>query len=916
MKQKYLTKIILNQFGLLGFVLFATVIIPNSSMGQLSYTFTPCGATGANGPTQTQANSTYSTGNSLNGSVTITGNGIQQFTVPTTGIWKIDARGASGYPFGSGGRGARIYGEVSLNAGDVLKIVVGQLGNFCNSSGNLQYGGGGGSFVARLNNTPLVIAGGGGGSHAGSYAASSADGTVVTTGNTGAGSTAGAGGSGGSGGAASSSANGGAGFYGDGGGTTGPALSFTNGAQGGNVGCGAYTYGGVGGFGGGGGTQSYNNNRGGGGGGYSGGGGGQLGQPTCWGGGGGSFNSGANQINQSGANTFSDGIVIITEACNMNLSASTNTNVNNTSTTICSGQTLTLTTNGVSSYSWSTGATTSSIVVTPTASILYTLSATSPFSCTASRSLSVTVNSGLPVLSVATTPTNNICLGKTVTLTASGANSYSWTGGVSNGTSFAPSTTSNYIVTGQNACGTATAQAGVTVAPLVVTAITSNSSVCAGQSTSLIATSAVNGYTWTPFNFIGSTVLVNPVVNTIYTVTASDGTCAGTATVSVSALPIPTITSVSSSTNFCEGSSATLTAGGAMAYTWQPGNVTGNTIVVTPVVPTLYTVTGIGSNSCFASANQIVIVNPSPTLNISSSNPLICLGGNATLNINGASTYTWNSGANSSSLVVSPIQNTTYTVVGEDATTNCKSTSTIAVSVFSPSLSITGNTAICIGASATLQASGGNTYNWSNGGPSAINIVNPSSTTIYSVSALTNSGSINCSSSASIQVVVKPNPSITVVPSRSVICKGETANVSATGAQTYTWSTGDITASVNVTSSLVTTINYTVTGTSSLGCVGSNSTSVKINSCIGLETYTGLDQSFILFPNPNQGHFVIECATDIQVSVYNQIGELIVTKQLSGAKQYDMDLSQLNAGVYFISAFDGNNRIYKKMIVE
>ncbi|MEI6021515.1 MAG: hypothetical protein WCR21_10330, partial [Bacteroidota bacterium] len=241
MKKNYQIIKYLNRFCLAGIVMIASAITPSSLMGQLSFTFTPCGATGASGPTQSQANSTYSTGNSLNGSVTITGSGIQQFTVPTTGIWKIDARGASGYPFGSGGRGARIYGEVSLNAGDVLKIVVGQMGNFCNSSGNLQYGGGGGSFVARLNNTPLVVAGGGGGSHAGSYAASSADGTVVTAGNTGAGSTSGLGGTGGSGGAASSSANGGAGFYGDGGGTTGPALSFTNGAAGGNVGCSAYT---------------------------------------------------------------------------------------------------------------------------------------------------------------------------------------------------------------------------------------------------------------------------------------------------------------------------------------------------------------------------------------------------------------------------------------------------------------------------------------------------------------------------------------------------------------------------------------------------------------------------------------------------------------------------------------------------
>ena len=131
-----------------GLFIFFSVVVSTLN-AQQSYTFTPCGATGATGPTQLQVNSTYTTGNNLNGSVTISGQGIQQFTVPTTGNYKIEARGAMGYnQSGFGGRGAIMSGDFNLTAGTVLKIVVGQQGQVNPAAGTLQFGGGGGSFVS------------------------------------------------------------------------------------------------------------------------------------------------------------------------------------------------------------------------------------------------------------------------------------------------------------------------------------------------------------------------------------------------------------------------------------------------------------------------------------------------------------------------------------------------------------------------------------------------------------------------------------------------------------------------------------------------------------------------------------------------------------------------------------------------
>ena len=93
--------------------------------------------------------------------------GIQQWTVPHTGDYRIEAIGAAGgydsYPNSRQyrGRGARIVGKFRLNEGEVIQILVGQEGGI--NKRDRSSGGGGGTFVVRGTDTPLIIAGGGGG---------------------------------------------------------------------------------------------------------------------------------------------------------------------------------------------------------------------------------------------------------------------------------------------------------------------------------------------------------------------------------------------------------------------------------------------------------------------------------------------------------------------------------------------------------------------------------------------------------------------------------------------------------------------------------------------------------------------------------------------------------------------------------
>jgi len=278
-----------------------------------TYSFTSCGATGSNGPTQSQVNLAYAS-SSITG--VVSNNGIQEWTVPATGLYSIKVAGAKGGGAG-GGNGAVLSGEFMLTQGHVIQIVVGQRGTGgFGSQGSLNSGGGGGgSFVVnKTTNTILLIAGGGGGGN-GDYGSSypNTAGNPASTGTSGNSTYqtgGGTNGNGGKNGVTDDPAAGGGGYLTNGEnspGTTfaGGGQAFINGARGGAGRTGTY-FGGNGGFGGGGGGTSNVLVRGGGGGGYSGGQGGtyQIVQTSIYtsssdrghGAGAGSINNGTNPL--------------------------------------------------------------------------------------------------------------------------------------------------------------------------------------------------------------------------------------------------------------------------------------------------------------------------------------------------------------------------------------------------------------------------------------------------------------------------------------------------------------------------------------------------------------------------------------------------------------------------------------------
>src|SRR3990172_3621138 len=402
------------------------------------------------------------------------------------------------------------------------------------------------------------------------------------------------------------------------------------------------------------------------------------------------------------------------------------------STGICLGESATLTatvSNGAAPYTylWSTGATTDTLIVSPTITTTYSVVASDAF-CSDTAYVTVVVDS-LPTISI-TSSNDSICEGDSVVLIATtGGLTYVWsTGATTNPISDVPSSTTTYTVTGKDVSGCAnTATTTVTVNPIPnITSISSNSPVCSGQTLSLTAgTDIGTTFNWNGPNSFSSTVQ-NPTIGSVsvtasgtysVTTTSAAGCTSTVGTIPVTVNPSPTASVSATSNVICAGQSTTLTASGGSTYSWWNNSSTTSSITVSPVANTIYTVTATDGFGCTNDAGTVIMVNALPVITTTVSPTSICAGESSTLSAGGATTYVWSTGASTSSITVSPTTITNYTVTGTG--NSCTNTATVSVTVnSSPTASINGlpsfSDTICNGNSTVLGATGGNTYSWWN----------------------------------------------------------------------------------------------------------------------------------------------------------------------------------------------------------
>ncbi len=287
------------------------------------------------------------------------------------------------------------------------------------------------------------------------------------------------------------------------------------------------------------------------------------------------------------------------------------------------------------------------------------------------------------------------------------------------------------------------------------------------------------------------------------------------------------------SSSVCEGHTATLAAtvsntGGN--FTWAPGGSSASSISVSPATSTTYTCT-YTYNDCVVTDTATITVNPKPVL--ACANKTICAGSSVILHAAGASSYTWwpltgLSASSGDSVTANPLSTSVYTLYGSSLY-GCTDSTTVTVQVNpSPAVAVNNGT-ICAGESFPLIASGATTYYWEpgtglSGNSGAALVAQPGSSISYTVTGTTN----GCSSKAIASITVNPIPVITV--NNSSVCSGNTAALTASGANNYTWQpvTGlNNSSGTNVIAQPAVSTTYTVTGTSN-GCSASALATVTI----------------------------------------------------------------------------------------
>lgn len=328
----------------------------------------------------------------------------------------------------------------------------------------------------------------------------------------------------------------------------------------------------------------------------------------------GSYTSLASNV-YSTSGTYTESVnscnAVVTNTLNLTINIAPTLTVTASNPIICNGESTNLFTNGTATtFSWSTGATASSTTVNPSSTSVYTVVGNIG-SCSITRTVDVQVNPS-PLINLSST-SPSVCAGNSVTLFASGSPSYSWSPISSPGNSVAvfPTPGLVYTVSSTNAFSCTTSKTIEIQVELFVPSVSSPTSICSGKSANLIASGGLpNTYLWSngmPFQ----NITVNPLVNTVYTVTAnSTNGCLGSNSVSVSVIANPTVVATAASTTICRGEAHNLTASGANSYIWFNSG-TGSVTVITPSLTGTfnYSVTGVANNGCEAIGTISIKVN-------------------------------------------------------------------------------------------------------------------------------------------------------------------------------------------------------------------------------------------------------------------------------------------------------------------
>lgn len=405
-------------------------------------------------------------------------------------------------------------------------------------------------------------------------------------------------------------------------------------------------------------------------------------------------------------------------------------------------------------YQWSTAATTS--VITGQTSGVKTVTVTDANGCITVNSVNITQPTAITATQSQTNITCNGSSNGLANVNASGGTgslTYSWS--PSGGTLATASGLSagNYTCTITDANSCSIVKAFTITQPSIITAsviLTASPGCSLSNGSITVLASGGTGslsYSWSPSGGTSSTTSGIPAGS--YTCTITDvNSCSINISQSLSNPNSPSVNATTSNAGCAGQTNGSITlnvTGGNPGYTysWSPSVSTNS--LATSLGAGVYNATVTDASNCTSSQSYTLTAFPLPTVIANNSNPVLCSGGSVTLNGSGASTYTW-SGSVTDNVAFTPTATSSYTVTGTDGN-GCTNTAITSVSVNAlPSIStITTDTILCTGQTATLSAGGAATYTWNPGGAGTSIAISPTVTTVYTVTGTDANGCVNSS---------------------------------------------------------------------------------------------------------------------------------------------------------------------------
>lgn len=193
---------------------------------------------------------------------------------------------------------------------------------------------------------------------------------------------------------------------------------------------------------------------------------------------------------------------------------------------------------------------------------------------------------------------------------------------------------------------------------------------------------------------------------------------------------------------------------------------------------------------------------------------------------------------------------------------------------------------------------------------------------IYTVSLIASNG-FGSGSTISKTVNVNASPALTLSSSglSETVCVDEDITLSAGGAMSYTWLPGATNGStLNFIASLSSPLSYTVNAKSLEGCTSTETISLLVSECTGINALASDKELVEVYPNPVKNQVTLKsrnhAASTMQIQITDVSGKVVIQQKTTFKKdkgEQQIDLSHLANGVYILKLHseDGKSQSIK-----